>query len=103
MTNLLARDSNGHVVQALRPGTTQKVSFTAAAAATATAVPADNAVARIVATQNCHYKIDPSTAAVATDCFLPAGMVEYVRVNQGDKISFIRDSADGDAYVTFCT
>ena len=99
--SLLATDRNGHTIQGIRPGRVQVVAVGAAAAATSLAVSDDVTIVRIVSTTNCHYIVtNAAAAATANDSYLHAGVVEFLSVGKGDKISFIQDTASGTAYVT---
>jgi len=50
-------------------------------------------VLRIIADADCHYKVGADPTAEATDTKLPAEVVEYIGVNQGDKISIYDGSS----------
>ena len=72
----LATDSKGGRIQALRPGTTQTVN------GTGTAFSQSTRVVRLTATAAANYGLD-GVAEVP----LPAGIVEYIRVNPGDVLT----------------
>jgi len=79
---------------ALRPGTTQKVSFTASS------VPCSNAFGTQT-THSCHYAIGGSPTATTSDAYLHAGDYEVIKVSPGEKIAAIRNtSTSGDLFVT---
>lgn len=42
---------------------------------------------RIAASAACFYKVDTAPTAAATDAYLPANWVEYVKVTPGQKIA----------------
>lgn len=91
---VLADDLNGHIVQAVGFGAVQNVSYTGTAAASNT-VAATTRIVRLVATTDCYVAISANPTATTSSAYLPQGVVEYVRVNPGDKISAIRRAADG--------
>ena len=81
-----------------RPGATLTPVAVTATAANSAAQPAGYEVVRIVSTTDCHYVIDGT--ADTNDTYLPAEAVEYISLFEGEQISFIRNAADGTAYVT---
>ena len=87
-----------------KPATSQKRTFTAVSAQS-TALDSWTNVVRVYATQDCYLAFGESPTAVATgtDVFLPAGQAEYFRVDGGCKIAVIRDSADGNLFITEMT
>lgn len=89
----------GHI-QALRPTTTQTVSYTGSSAATGSVV--NSRIVRLVSTTDCHIAIAPSPTATTSDMFLPSGAPEYfvVQGEGNDKVAAIRSSSDGTLYVT---
>jgi hypothetical protein len=96
---VLAKDLNGNFVQAVAFGKVQNVSYTGSAAAS-DAFLAGTRVVRLVATTDCFVAISANPTATTSTIYLPQGVVEYVRVNAGDKISAIRRSQDGTLNVT---
>jgi len=86
-----------------KPISTQTVTVSATSAATSSGVSDGIDVARIVSTTACHYVIASSPTATTSDTYLPAGAVEYVSINVGEKIAFIQNAAGGTAYVTEVT
>lgn len=96
----VAKDSYGHIVQAMKPGTVQKVTISGTSAATSTAFV--GTVIRVVSTTPCHFTVGTSPTATTSLSYLPAFVVEYLRVDPGDKIAFIQASAGGFATVTEC-
>lgn len=93
----LAVDRNAFAIQVLRPLSTQKVNFTATAAASS-AISANARVVRLVSTGDCSYAINAT--ATTSDTYLPAGVIEFIHVYEGDTISFIANTTSGSAYVT---
>lgn len=85
-----------------RPGTNQKIAYTGTAAASA-AFGTETYALRIVTTSNAWYAIGQAPVAATTTgngVYLPLGIVEIIRVAPGEKISFVQDSAGGNASVT---
>lgn len=97
---LVAKDSLGFAIQALKPGTVQTVSISGTSAAVSTAF--TGTVIRVVSTTPCHYHVAASPTATTSLSYLPAFTIEYLRVSPGDKIAFIQNAASGTAYVTEC-
>ncbi|BAQ89229.1 hypothetical protein [uncultured Mediterranean phage uvMED] len=90
---------------ALRPGTTQKVSFTGSSVASSNVFGTQTEYVRIATTHSCHYVIggNASSAPTATtsDAYLHAGDYEIIKVSPGEKIAAIRNtSTSGDLFVT---
>ncbi len=83
-----------------RPKTVQTAAFTASSAAVSNGFGTGVSVIRIIATQDCHFVLGAAPTATTSDSFLPSGAIEYFTVAQGEKIAFIRNTADGTAYVT---
>ena len=97
----MAYDDWGKPIQALEMGTVQKVSYTGTAAATSSTVGgAGTTVIRIICTTDCHFVAASNPTATTSDSYLPANTVEYIVLQSADKLSFIRVTADGTAYVT---
>lgn len=80
------------------------VAYTAAAAQSV-AIPAFVSEVRIVCSTNAWiaFGTNPTASAADGSIYMPLGHVEYFRVTEGQKISAIRDSADGNMSVGFMT
>ena len=86
---------------ALRPGTSQKVSFTASSAPCSNAFGTQTRFVRIATTHSCHYAIGDAPTATTSDAYLHAGDYEIIKVSPGEKIAAIRNtSTSGDLFVT---
>lgn len=83
-----------------RPQGTQVVAYTATAAATSNAVSEGVYAVRLVVSSDAHYAIGKSPTATTSDALIPAGVVEIIRINPGEKVSFIQNAAGGNGYVT---
>lgn len=60
-------------------------------------------IVRLSATTDCWVTFGASPVAVAgTGVYLAAGVVEYWRMNKGDAVAAIQESANGDLSVTLC-
>lgn len=94
----LTIDANAKPIQVLRPKATTRYSLSDTAANGSLTIGAGIRVVRIVSTLDCHY--DPTGTATVSKVFLPAGVVEYIHVFEGDQISMITSGATGFAYVT---
>ena len=100
----IARDRLSAPIQAARPaGGTQVINYAGSSATIANAVSSATTLVRIVATTDCYYSVGQSPTATTSDNFLPAGVIEYIRVNpNSDKIAAIRSTTSGVLYVTEC-
>ena len=79
-----------------RSNVTQIVAYTGSAAGTTAGFSDKTFHIRVVSSSASHYKIGASgVAATTSDPFLPANWYEYVRVNPGEFVSFIRASTNG--------
>jgi hypothetical protein len=85
--------------QAIFLGTTQKVSYTATPALSASVQPRVNLV-RLFATTDCHIAIGVAPVATTNDTVLKADYPEYFCINPGEKISFRRRTTNGDVWIT---
>ena len=77
----------------------ENVAYTGTAAASAAFASGINHI-RIVAPPAASYKIAGTPVATSSDTYLPANVIEIIRVNPGQKISFIQVSAGGTASVS---
>lgn len=78
---------------------TQEVDYTDTAAQSS-AIGSGIHHVRLAATTACHYAIGTNPTATDADTYLPANTIEKIRINPGEKISFIRTSASGSAFIT---
>lgn len=85
-------------VQALYPATHQSVSYTATHGVISNAV--TSSIIRVVCTTVAHIKIGTAPVATTSDVYMPAGVVEYFRVEPGVKVSAIQSAAGGTLHVT---
>jgi tRNA A37 threonylcarbamoyladenosine synthetase subunit TsaC/SUA5/YrdC len=87
-----------------RQGVTQALAVGAASAALPNAFGSDTFQVRLSATAACFYLITESASPVAaTDAnaaYLPSGIVEYVTVTPGQKLTAIQATASGTLTVT---
>ena len=67
------------------------------------AIPVGVTVARLTATEPC-WVVTKGTNPTATtsSTYLPAGLVEYVRVTAGDKIAALQAGSGGTLNITYC-
>jgi hypothetical protein len=73
---------------ASRNGVQNNVSVaTTSTSVASTAFGAQTYQIRIAAPAACFYKVDGAPTAAATDAYLPANWVEYVKVTPGQKVS----------------
>ncbi len=80
----------------------QTVSYLVTSVATANVVGGSGMTAVLVlCSTDCHVTSGASPTATASDTFIPAKVLVWVWLAGGvDKLAFIRDAADGTAYVT---
>lgn len=90
---------DGNVIQALPyPDKVSVVAYTAAAAASS-AFQAGTNMVRLVASTACHVKIAADPTATTSDMYLAADVAEYFVVAEGQKVSAIQVSANGNLNV----
>ncbi len=85
----------------MSPGTSQVKAFTNTTGQSA-ALASTTKMVRLVATQNCHVKVGTNPTAVAdgTSMYILQNSSTYISVEGGEKIAVIRDSADGNLFIT---
>lgn len=83
-----------------RNSTHQSVAYTGTAGTISNAVGSNTYAVRIVATSACYYAIAKSPTATSSDVYLPADTVETVRINPGEKVSFLQVASSGTGHVT---
>jgi hypothetical protein len=83
------------------PMTTQNASYDSSVAIS-NAVGADIHVVRLIATTDCHVKIDGTPTATTNDFLLVASREEYFTIHPGQKVAAIKKSGGtaGILYVT---
>lgn len=86
----------------LRNKSSEAVSFTATSAQSSAAAAGIRAV-RLVATQDCYYLIGINPTATTSSAFLPANVVEYKPVFDGEKVAVLREDTDGTLNVAWQT
>jgi len=80
-----------------RPGVTRAAAISTSAASTVATGPFCNLV-RIATTTACFFRV--GATATVTDAYLPTGVVDYVKINPGETVSFITATGTGTATVT---
>lgn len=86
--------------EAIRPGTSQSLSFNGVSAQS-NAVGIHTSIVRLFATQDCFIRVGENPTAVGgTSMFVPAGIIDFIGVLPGDKIAAIRSVSDGVLYIT---
>lgn len=83
-----------------RDGTHQSVAYTGTAGTITNAVGTATYAVRIVSTSASHFLIAKSPTATTSAPYLPADTPIVVRINPGEKVSFIQSSAGGTGHVT---
>lgn len=75
-----------------------------ATAVSSAAFPDGTEAVRLVATQNAYARFGSSSlpaSSSTTGSYLPANIPEYFKASPGQKVSVIRDSADGSLFITY--
>lgn len=93
-------NQNEQSIQCLGLGVAQKVDVGGTTAATASALAETTRVIRVAVSTACHIAIADAPTATTSTHYMPAGCVEYFRVEGGEKVAFIQSSASGIATVT---
>tara|TARA_R110000782_G_scaffold126592_2_gene218182 strand:+ start:32 stop:334 length:303 start_codon:yes stop_codon:yes gene_type:complete len=94
----LTIDANAKPIQVLRPKFTKPYTISGSATVSGFTIGAGIRVARIVSKIDCHYNVEG--VATTSTVFLPAGVIEYIHVYEGDQISIVTSGVTGSAYVT---
>lgn len=100
MDVLTPTNQNEQPIQCLGLGTVQKVDVGGTSAATASALAATTRVIRVAVSTACHISVGSSPTATTSAHYMPAGCVEYFRVEGGEKVAFIQSASSGIATVT---
>lgn len=95
----LPRDANAEAIQALFPGTVQKVAFGAGATPATSALKKTTRVVRLFTEEECNFAM--SGTSLTTDTPLAAKLPEYFAVRGEETLSFINPAgASGSFYIT---
>ena len=97
---MLPKDNDLNPIQALGVNTEQTPISVGATAAQSAAFGSSTIVIRVVANTDCHIAFGSNPTATANSTFIPKGLPEYFKVNSGEKLSVIQDSAAGTLYIT---
>lgn len=87
--------------QALKPGASQKISFTGTSSQSAF-LDGNTKMIRVFPTKDCWIVFGVSPTAAPNDgssCFLPGGIIQFLVAPGGYKIAVIRDSSNGDLHI----
>lgn len=95
-----AQAATTRTAAAYRPIRVQTVLVGASSAQIANSVGKGIRAIRVCSRTNCHYAVGDNPVATVNDSYLPADLVEYLSVREGEKIAFIQDSEGGTAYIT---
>lgn len=102
VNHTLPTDDNGNRIQALKPYSTEKVSYTGTNAQSSTFTD-QIYIIRVASTTDCFIAIGTNPDATSGDnLYLPAGSVEYFVVCKDgtDKLGVAQVSSAGDIYIT---
>lgn len=84
----LPTDANQQPIPVLRPLSAENKSMSGVSAAS-TAFGANTTVVRLVCDEAINYVLGAAPVATATDTYLPGNVVEYIRVEPGEKVAGI--------------
>jgi len=93
--SVLAKDANSYAIQTLRPSGTE--AFAVSGSASSSSALSTNVV-RLYSTVDCFFEVTGTATTSSTP--LPAGAVEFVRVEDTDVLSVITGGGTGTFYVT---
>lgn len=98
----LPGDKRKTPIQVLGHGTNQQISMTGSTDNLANDFDAKTTVIRVAATADCFIKLGVTAVEAAlTDIFFPAGLVEYIKLNEGEvNIAAIMSADTGTLTVT---
>jgi len=84
-------------------GGTQSVAYTGTAGVISNAVDAQTRRVLVYASTDCHIQFAKAPTATTADMFLPASTQIFLSIRGGEKVSAIRNSADGTLIVSEMT
>ena len=88
------------LMQSAGSTSTVSVSGTSAQSSAISVEAKSHALVRVVSTTNCHLAFGNNPTATTSNLLLPAFTVEYFKMNTGDKIAAIQNSASGTLYIS---
>ncbi len=94
-----AHQDQGGGFEALEPGPSQSITFSGVSTQS-TAFSSKTSIIRIFCTQDCFLSFGPNPTATTSGYFLPAGIIDFVGVNQGPFVAVIQSTQAGTLYVT---
>ena len=82
-------------------GVSQTVAVASSSARTTNAVGAETRRVMIYSSTDAFYNLgDATVTATSSNTFIPAGSEHFIQIRPGQRVAFIRDSADGTAKVS---
>lgn len=95
----MLRDGDNNAIPVLKIKTAlTPVAFTGTAAQSAAI--SGPAVVRLCATSACHFLVGANPTADANDTYLPANTIDYIVVQDQDKISAIQNASGGNLHIS---
>lgn len=88
-------DSNAQAIPVLKPGTARTVSLTTTSAQSAAL---GSTVVRLVSDVSTYYALNATADTGST--FLPAGVIEVIRITEGDRVNARAASGTGVLSIT---
>lgn len=96
----MSQDRSGHRYPAFRYGATHVVAYTDSSAAMSDPISEDCRLVLVWASTDCHIAIGDDPTATTNDKPITAKVDTPVAVRPGEKIAAIRQSDNGNLYVT---
>ena len=93
----LATDRTGRAIQAVPPGVSQTVAYTGTAGVTTN--PIGSTFVRIVCTSAAFVAFGAAPTATTADMYIPANSPEWIPIDPSHKVSVVRLTDDGTAYI----
>lgn len=97
MTNKIIHtpeDDEGRGIPAIFPGASQRVAIGATSVQSAS-IGDTTGIVRLSASTDCFVAFGTNPVATVNSLYLPAGMVEYLGINPGEKVAVLQVSAAG--------
>lgn len=95
------RKGSESAVLAINLDEAQSVAYTGSAGTISNPINAE--MARVVATTDCFIANGSSPTATTSDTYLPAGVVEVIKITYGDKVSAVQSTLGGTLHVAEIT
>lgn len=91
-------DKNNKGMQAIMVGTSQTVSISASSVQSS-AFQTGVRVIRLFPETDCYIAIGSNPTATTSSCYLPAGIIQFFGVQEGQKLAVLRKTTSGTLYL----